>query len=652
MLDLSQTPWLIPVRRVRAVPGVFRWPARPRMVSVRQEDALPLGQLADDLTRALGRPSTVGFGAGEKASVLLGRTPGFGPEAYRMDLAPGGVTIEASTDAGAYYAVQTLRALLKVHGARLPCGRIDDAPDFPRRGLYHDCSRGKVPTVETVKALIERLAHWKVNELQLYIENVFTFRRHPAIGRGYDPFTPDDLLEIQAHAEKHHLRLVPSLASFGHMELILALPAYRALGELPGAWGRPGGTTLCPGDPGSLRLIETLYAEFLPLFKAVDFNLCADETWELGKGRSRRRAARVGVGRVYLDFLRKLHRLCERHGKRMNAWADIALQHPELLKEFPRDAALLNWDYEAEGRRLARTGEIAVAGLARLVCPGTGGWKSHGTRLAVSMANVARASVEGRKHGAEGLLLTDWGDQGHRNLLGASLHAFAHGAAHAWHGAAVDETAFTERFGRHVFGGRDARLADALRLLGRTGELGGGAAGPASAYALLVEPLRPGADFQRGLSPASPVRVPPLHRYDVWARLMPARLREAIERLDGAWSLPAPRGLPPFEQLAWHELRLAALMDRLAAARGELGLAQRAGRPPAAAELRRHADAYDALADAFATLWLSRNRPSRLQDNLHLFRRAALEARALAGLHTAAQQTSPRKQTMRKTGAP
>ena len=248
--------------------------------------------------------------------------------------------------------------------------------------MYLDCSRGKRPRLATLIGLVEQLAHWKINELELYVENVFTWRRHPQIGRGYSPFTPEELLALQDCCQRHHVRLVGSLASLGHMEKILALPRYRRLGELAGYRGFPGGTMLSPVDPGSIRLVSELYEEFVPLFEAEDFNACLDEPWELGKGRSRRRAERIGAGRVYLEFLRKVHRLCRRHGKRMNAWADIVLDHPEILADLPRDIVMLNWDYNPAGKRIRRTREIADAGLAVMVCPGTNSWQSHGCRLA------------------------------------------------------------------------------------------------------------------------------------------------------------------------------------------------------------------------------------------------------------------------------
>jgi len=605
---------LIPVRTYAARPGVFRWP--------------------DEMAFAPAEPA-VRIVHGKSAAP--GAADGPCREAYRLTIAPGGVQIIADDEAGAYYAVETLRDLLALHGRELPCCIIDDWPDLPRRGAYLDCSRGKVPTAATLKALVKRLARWKINELQLYVENVFTFRRHPAIGAGYDPFTPGELLGVQAHCKLHHVRLVGSLASFGHMEKILALPAYRDLGEMPGFGGHPGGTTLCPIDERSIRLVAELYEEFLPLFEAGDFNACCDETWELGKGRSRAAADSAGVGRVYLEFLLKLRELCRRHGKRMNVWADIVLEHPELMGEVPRDVVMLNWDYNAGGRRMARTGEIAAAGLPFLVCPGTSSWQTHGTRLANAMGNVAEAARLARQHGAEGLLNTDWGDCGHRNLLGASLHGLAHGAAHAWNGAAVDDATFTERFCHVTFGdpstgsGHAAGpLAELLRVLGRSYVTCGAPHGNECAlYHALVEPLAGPRAGERS-------RIDSITEdgaRQVLADLGSVGPPQSEPGPDGSSLLGAvpPAQEPSFESLALEELSLAARMDIAACRRTLLAKALRRGESPPAADLHAHADELAAVGADLERLWLARNKRSRLDDNLSLLRQAREDARGPAG---------------------
>jgi hypothetical protein len=644
---------LVPVKSFMPASGAFRWLGDVRLAPGADADKLPLGQLERDLALRLPRR---GEGA---VDVRVARDAGVGgAEAYRVTIRPAEIEVAASSDAGAYYGVQTLRAMLAAGGggggasgaggpsgassggaagdggasgggaaaAEIPCGVIEDWPDFPRRGVYLDCSRGKVPKLDTLRQLVERLAHWKVNELQLYVENVFTFRKHPAIGVGYSPFAPEEIIALKDHCRAHHIRLVGSLASFGHMERILELPAYRHLGEMAGFRGLTGGTTLCPLDEGSIALVADLYSEFVPLFDAVDFNVCCDETWELGKGRSQAEAQRVGLGRVYLDFLLKLRQLCGKYGKRMNAWADIVLEHPEMLAELPKDIVMLNWQYSANGPRIARSAEIADAHLPLVVCPGTSGWLSHGSRLTNAVANVANFAAEGRRCGAEGLLNTDWGDDGHRNPLGASLHGFAHGAAHSWHGVAVNDAMFTERFCHQYFCQcqGDERLANYMRLLGGTAEMiRSPSAYRVSLYRALVDPL------------AAPLGGP---------RLADAEAKDSIGQIpaDGAWEViervgaaladvPSPDSQrDEFEKLALAELALAGRMDMLAARRAVAAAKLRTGQCPAAADLSALADETARVSEEFQSLWLARSKPSRLADNVAKLDAAIVESRCLA----------------------
>ncbi len=590
---------LIPVKKVAAKSGVFRWPAKPILASGRAADQLPLGQLAADL-RANKRPARAVRNVFGPATVRIVRDRRITtPDAYRITVTPEGVELAAGDDAGAYYAVQTLRELLAVHGLKLPAGVIDDAPDYRRRGVYHDCSRGKVPTLETLKGLVEQLARWKINELQLYIENVFTFAQHPAIGKGYSPFTPAELLALQDHCKDHHVKLVGSLSSFGHMEKTLALPEYRPLGEWSVASGKSTGT-LCPGDPGSIKLMADLYEEFLPLFEAEDFNICCDETWELGQGRSKGRAEKVGVGMVYLKFLLKLHKLCDAHGKRMNLWGDIVLDHPEIIEKLPRDVVMLNWDYSPTGRRIPRTKEFTDTGLALVVCPGTNSWGSHGCRLTMGMENIAVFAAEGIKRGAEGLLNTDWGDGGHRNMMAVSLHNFAYGAAHSWRHRAVSAEGFTQRFALHTFGDRSGKLAKAVITLGGAHEqLGLPCANGSPLYGMFASPIANYCD-------------PELRGGKALAKTTTNALAGRARKLT-ALKWPTPKGADSFLSGIMAEYALASRIDAAASLRGVVARRILAKRTPTDAECRAYTMAMKGLPDRLEKVWLSRNKPSRLR---------------------------------------
>jgi hexosaminidase len=607
---------LVPVKKVIFRKGIFRWPARSILASPNTADNLPLKQLSEDLTKK-NIKANLTRNASASAVVRINRDKRIeNDEAYRLNITPAEIEVYAKTDAGAYYAVQTLRDLIRIYGKVLPACIIEDKPDFRRRGIYHDCSRGKVPKLDTLKQLVERLAHWKINELQLYVENVFVFKRHPDIGKDCSPFTAEEILSLQECCRAHHIRLVGSLASFGHFEKILSLPKYSDLGEMLGFRGYPGGTTLCPTDPRSIKLVAELYSEFVPLFEAEDFNVCCDETWELGKGRSKKRASKIGAGGVYLEFLLKIHRLCEKYGKRMNAWADIVLKYPHLLRKLPRDMVLLNWEYESNGGNIRRTKEIAKSGMQFMICPGTSGWLTHGSRMSNSMENVRNFAIAGRRYNAEGLLNTDWGDRGHRNFLGVSLHSFAHGAAHSWNGRAVDEKRFTENFCEHTFGQRTTKMAKKVALLGNT-------------YIMCGKPMRNESLLYDAL-------VEPILKSNPPARscidmMKPAGLRRVLEKLSDGKDWPeVPKIIGEFERLAVRELKAAERMDYLACRRALAAKTLRAGKSVKRSELMQLGRSIKEMSEEFKKLWLLRNKTSRLNDNLKLFKEVERESYHLA----------------------
>jgi len=73
--------------------------------------------------------------------------------------------------------------------------------------------------------------------------------------------------------------------------------------------------------------------------------------------------------------------------KSMMMWGDIILQHPELIKEIPKDIIMLNWGYEV-GHNYATTKQFAETGLRQFVCPGTSSWNVLFPRINNSNTNI------------------------------------------------------------------------------------------------------------------------------------------------------------------------------------------------------------------------------------------------------------------------
>jgi hexosaminidase len=380
-------------------------------------------------------------------------------QAYVLDTSGDALVIRAIAPAGAFYGVMTLVQLLRQYGKALPRARVEDYPDFARRGVMLDISRDKVPTMRTLFELVDLFAELKMNELQLYTEHTFTFRKHPKVWANASPMTGEELLQLDAYCRARHIDLVPNLNCFGHMRRWLVLPEYRELAEAPDGcdtrWGRfEQPFTLNPGDPRSLELVRDMFDDHLPHFSSALFNVGCDETVDLGEGASKSDVQARGAGRVYLDFLLKIHAEVIKRGKRMQFWGDIIMEHPELVSELPKDVIALEWGYEFDHPFADHAAKFAESGIPFYVCPGTASWNSIGGRTQNMIGNIQNAAENGLRHGAIGLLNTDWGDAGHLQPLPSSYLGYAYGAAAAWCVSANRDIDLGRATSVHVF--RDA----------------------------------------------------------------------------------------------------------------------------------------------------------------------------------------------------
>ena len=214
------------------------------------------------------------------------------PQGYVLTISAAGTKIDAADPAGAFYAQQTLAQLKRQFPDRLPFLTIEDWPDFPVRGIMLDISRDKVPTMQTLFALIDKFAELKINQLQLYTEHTFAYRDHEISWKDASPMTGDEIRLLDLYCRERFIDLVPNQNSFGHLERWLKHPQYSHLAEAPDGfvfpWGRrmESGFSLNPLDPRSIGFVEKLFDELLPNFSSKLFNVGCDETFDIGQGRS------------------------------------------------------------------------------------------------------------------------------------------------------------------------------------------------------------------------------------------------------------------------------------------------------------------------------------------------------------------------------
>ena len=477
-------PLLIPEpKSVTAAPGTFR-PARPIRLFVDHGMERPILQAALKLSRLLNdelhTPATLdvlgGAATADAGHIQMFTETRGREESYRLSISRDGIRIAGRGPRGLFYGIQTLMQIFRDRGPHPSCMTIEDAPDYAHRGYYLDISRGKVPTLATLQRFAERLASVKINQLQLYVEHAFDFKCDPDIGAGSSPLTPGEIIELDAFCRDRYIDLVPSMACFGHMGRVLSLPQYRSLAEVEwpardwesATWlQRMRGATINPRDKRARVLLSKMMDDFLPLFSSRYFNVCGDETYDLGKGKNAAIAAREGLGPLYIEHIRFLREQARKHGKQIMFWGDVMLQHRDFIPRIPSDCIALDWGYSPT-TPFEKVAAFVDADLASYVCPSARGYKVVFNDVEEARGNIAGYARKGFKRGAVGLLNTDWGDLGHFNMHACSLHGMALGAALSWNVGGDEKARFDRAFSLQFFKDRSGSTGRVFARAGST----------------------------------------------------------------------------------------------------------------------------------------------------------------------------------------
>ena len=375
--------------------------------------------------------------------------PSLEKEEYCLNIDGGGVTIQASTDEGLFRAVTSLQQIIRRSGGRLPYVLIQDKPALKHRGYMLDISRGRMPRVETIKGMIDFLAALKYNEFQLYMEgDCFKYAAYPEETAQFDCLTPEDIEELDAYCRARFIDLVPNQNSFGHMYTWLKKPKFHHLGLFEHEEDVP--STLNPLLPESFEFVKNLYASLLPHFSSEFVNIGLDEAYGLGKFQMEEYCREKGKDTAFMEWLGKLSsHIREKYGKRVMFWADMIYNYPGSFHMVPKDAVALEWGYDLiqSQRMTAHCIAYRDAGVRYYVCPSTNIHGSLAGRMDVTTFNIRTCGELAAEYGAEGLLMTDWGDGGHPQSWVWSMNPIALAGQYAWNsGAPQDGESFKAEF--------------------------------------------------------------------------------------------------------------------------------------------------------------------------------------------------------------
>jgi hexosaminidase len=344
-------------------------PATAVFVPARPAEAREVGgYLADLLRPATGYPIPVlpappiGGPPPGISLLLSGADPRVGREGYQLDVTAQRIVIRATTPAGLFAGVQTLRQLLPADIERrtrrphatwaVPGVRIVDFPRYEHRGAMLDVARHFFP-VRDVQRFIDQIALYKINTLHLHLTDDQGWRLEikgwPKLTRiggatsagggpgGY--YTQADYRAIVEYARRRFITVIPEIDGPAHSNAALASyaelncdgvanPPYIDIGPAPDGH-------LCVGKPRTYEFLDQVIGQLAALTPGPYLHIGGDEAYGM-------------PAEDYAAYMRKVERIVARHGKKLLGWGAA------LTATTPAASTGQFWVYDGTEERLAQ----------------------------------------------------------------------------------------------------------------------------------------------------------------------------------------------------------------------------------------------------------------------------------------------------------
>jgi len=440
-----------------------------------KEGMLPLGEkvvfFEKEIENVFNELKTVfdfKVGNKEESNIVLLNKASLNEQAYEIKIDEESIVIYANADVGFYYAVKTLKQMFS---NSMRCVHIFDEPDLKVRGYMFDISRNKVPTLETVKGILDMMSDLKMNHFQLYVEGFsFEYKSFKKYLTENSYITVEEYKEIEKYADSKYIDFVPNQNGFGHMADWLKQDEFKDLAESPEGiylWGtHREPSTLNPLDEKSIELVKKMYADMLPISDSKYFNMNFDEPFELGKGRSKEAVEKEGLSNVYMDFALKAYDEIKKYDKIPLIWGDVLIKHDDVLDRIPKDMVFVDWGYDAPYPFETNLLKLKNAGIKFMAAPGTASWCSFLGRTYDALSTITSSCFFTKNYGGEGILLTNWGDFGHLQSLPITYAPLAYAGLLSWRTNAGTYHQLKHYLNKYIFEDDTEIMADLMLDLG------------------------------------------------------------------------------------------------------------------------------------------------------------------------------------------
>ena len=188
--------------------------------------------------------------------------------------------------------------------------------NFNNFSVMLDVSRGAVFKVEYIKKLLRSYAMMGLNEVWLYLEDLYELDNYLDFGYLRGCYTDDELKEVVKYAEIFGIKIIPTIQTLGHMEQFLKWNNQIELKDQT--------NVLLMKSEQTYQLIDEMLKKLQAIFKSNKIHLGLDETWGFGFGNFYKKNGYISQLELFFDHLEVVNGLALKNGfKEVLIWSDM-----------------------------------------------------------------------------------------------------------------------------------------------------------------------------------------------------------------------------------------------------------------------------------------------------------------------------------------
>jgi hexosaminidase len=377
----------------------------------------------------------------------------FKTQGYILAISDNNIHIIGDSSQGIFYGIQSLLQILQSYNDQFIWHQliIIDYPQLKIRGISDDISRGQAPTLENLKKFISILSHYKINQYYLvYMQDMYQFKNHREIWEGRGAYSKEELKSLIEHARKCFIDIIPIFQTIGHWDNILFHENYWKYGEFPGS------NSLNIANEEIYQLLDEMIEELSEVFDSKYFHIAADESWDVGRGKSKTYIQKVGIDKAYLTHYKKVIDIVKKRGfEKVIIYHDILHKHESVLKNLPKDIIVMYWKYNLKESHpiidLLNTHDFPI-----LVSPSIWDYNRIFPNISNFEKNVSNIAAYGYARNIEGIVTSSWGDYKNKELRENRIFGFIYSAEVAWNPRTpVNRLQFWKSVFNKLFGSKD-----------------------------------------------------------------------------------------------------------------------------------------------------------------------------------------------------